>query len=124
MALWNLYQEMEIRQTRADARMSDELHTSKINRTTQNVEKVEDRFEKLLLLTEAVWELVGERHGLTDAHLTAKIREIDGRDGPIDGRRAIVVRRCSQCDAAIEKGRANCMFCGHEEPGLVAFDGV
>ena len=124
MALWNLYQEMEIRQTRADARMSDELHTSKIERTTQSVEKIEDRFEKLLLLTESVWELVGERHGLTDAHLIAKIREIDGRSGAIDGRRAIVVRRCSQCDAAIEKGRATCVFCGHEEPGLDAFDGI
>lgn len=124
MALWNIYQELEIRQQRADARMSDELHGSRLERTRQDVDDLEDRLEKLLIITEAVWELLVDRTGMTEEHLLAKVREIDGRSGAVDGRRAVVIRRCSQCGAAIEKGRATCLFCGHEEPGLVAFDAV
>ena len=124
MALWNLYQEMEIRQSRADARMSDELHGSRIDRATKAIEDIEDRFEKLLIVNEAMWELLSEHLGFTDAHLVHKVREVDGRSGAVDGRRAVVVRRCSQCDAAIGKGRSTCMFCGHAEPGLEPFDAV
>lgn len=124
MALWNLYQEMEIRQTRADSRMSDELHGSRIDRANQSIEKIEDRFEKLLLINEAMWELLSQHLGFTDAHLVHKVREIDARSGTVDGRRAVIVRRCSQCDAAIGKGRSTCLFCGHEEPGLQPFDAV
>jgi hypothetical protein len=122
--LWDLYQELEIRQTKAVARMAEEGATSRVARAQEHVERIEDRFEKLLMLTEAVWELAAPSLGLTEEHLIAKIREIDARSGAIDGRRAIVVRRCSQCQAAIEKGRATCAFCGHAEPGLVAFDQV
>jgi hypothetical protein len=122
--LWDLYQELEIRQTKASARSAEEGHTSRLARTQDSVEKVEDRFEKLLLLTEAVWELAAPSLGLTEADLVAKVREIDARSGAVDGRRAIVVRRCSACQAAIEKGRASCAFCGHAEPGLAVFDTV
>ena len=124
MALWNLYQEMEIRQSKADARMSDERHGSRIDRATQNIEKIEDRFEKLLIVNEAIWELFSEHLGFTDAHLVHKVREIDARSGAVDGRRAVVIRRCSQCEAAIGKGRSTCMFCGHTEPGLEPFDAI
>ena len=124
MALWNLYQEMEIRQSRADARMSDELHGSRIDRATKAIEDIEDRFEKLLIVNEAMWELLSEHLGFTDAHLVHKVREVDGRSGAVDGRRAVVVRRCSQCEAAISKGRSRCTFCGHAEPGLEPFDAV
>ena len=93
MALWNLYQELEIRQTKASARASDEGHTSRIARTQQNVEKVEDRFEKLLMVTEAVWELASQRLGITEAELIEKIQEIDARSGAVDGRRFVDVSR-------------------------------
>lgn len=124
MGLWDLYQELEIRQTKADQRMADEAHGSRIARAQRGVEAVEDRFEKLLLMTEAVWELLSERAGVTDADLLAKLQEIDARDGTVDGRRAGMVQRCESCHAAIEKGRATCLFCGHPAPKLVAFDAV
>lgn len=74
--------------------------------------RLEDRVERLLLLSEAVWELAAPALGLTDEHLAAKMAEIDGRDGPVDGRRNRQARTCSECRAAIQKGRSNCVFCG------------
>lgn len=125
MALWDIYQELQIRDTQAQVRSSDELHTSRAARTQDRVDRNEDRFERLLLITEAVWELASEKLGITEAELVARIRAIDTRGtGEADGRRGVTIARCTACDAAIEKGRATCAFCGAPAPTLDAFDGV
>ncbi len=72
----------------------------------------EDRFERLLLLSEAMWELAAPLLALTDDHLGAKMAEIDGRSGAVDGHRSRSARPCESCSAAVPPGRAACMFCG------------
>lgn len=125
MALWDIYQELQIRDAKAQVRSSDELHTSRAARTQDRVDRNEDRFERLLLITEAVWELASEKLGITDAELRARIHEIDVRGtGQADGRRGFTIARCTSCDAAIEKGRATCLYCEAPAPTLDAFDSV
>lgn len=75
--------------------------------------RLEDRFERLALLTAALAELVLERLGATEEDLAAKIAEIDGRDGAVDGRRTRVARPCTSCQAAVPVDRTTCQFCGH-----------
>ena len=42
---------------------------------------IEDRLDKLLLVTRAMWELIRDQTSLTEEDLLAKVREIDLRDG-------------------------------------------
>lgn len=87
--------------------------------------QVEDRIERLVLLVDAMWELLGERAGVTEAELVAKIAEIDGRDGSVDRRRTVAPHACPGCGAAIPNGRSTCQFCGGADPGGASpFDDV
>lgn len=122
--LWNLIQEVELRNARASQALSDDLHTSRISNAQADLDQTQVRFDRMLLVLDAVWELVAERTGLTEADLLAKVQEIDARDGTADGRRVTLARRCSQCDAAVGNDRETCMFCGHAEPGREGIDAI
>jgi hypothetical protein len=122
--LWDLHQEMSIRRVRAEQGAAEEAQVARTGSVRDEVWRLEDRLERLLLLTDALWELASERLGVTDADLAAKVREIDARSGAIDGHRPRLVRRCGACDAAVEHGRATCTFCGAEVPGAGPVDAV
>ena len=124
MGLWNVFQEVEIQQLRADRVMTETNQAGREVTLQDRAYKLEDRFEKLLLVTSAMWELLAERGGVTHEDLQAKIVEIAERDGHRDGRRLMPPRRCGQCGAAVPKDRATCVFCGHAEPGSTALDDV
>ena len=125
MALWNIYQEIEIGNLRAQQRGAEVAHRGRIENAQDAIWTLEDRIERLLLITDAMWELLSERAGVTDEELAAKVHEIDGRgDGARDGRRARSIRRCTSCQAAIEHGRATCTFCGAPAPGTTPIDAV
>ncbi|MBX3312946.1 MAG: hypothetical protein KF906_01390 [Actinobacteria bacterium] len=74
--------------------------------------RLEDRFERLALLTAALAELAMERLGIGEDELAAKVAEIDGRDGTVDGRRTRTARPCPSCRAAVPVDRTTCQFCG------------
>ena len=122
--LWDLIQEVELRNARSSQALSDQLHESRFELARDGVDHLEVRVDRLLLVMDAMWELLAERTGATEADLLAKVQEIDQRDGTVDGRRTTIARRCSACGAAVGNDRTTCMFCGHEEPGRSGFDGV
>ena len=69
--------------------------------------------ERLLMVTEALWGILREKHGLTDEDLTRRIHEIDLRDGKLDGRVAPEPPgRCPRCDRVLERKRPYCLYCG------------
>jgi hypothetical protein len=78
----------------------------------EDLHRLEDRFERLVLLTEALAELAIERLGITTAELAAKIDEIDGRDGTVDRHRVRTLARCPACNARIPADRTTCQYCG------------
>ncbi len=80
------------------------------------VDKLKGDVERLMLITEALWELLREEHGCTDEQLIAKITEIDLRDGKLDGRVSTKAqpRACPQCGRVIMRDRTQCAYCGAE----------
>jgi hypothetical protein len=123
MGLFDLYQGMASGpQTNADLLSAGQ--NARIDAAEDAADRVAARFERILILVDAMWELMSERLGLTEEDLLAKAAEIDGRDGVVDGRRIAKPRRCSQCNAAIPHDRETCMFCGKAEPGVKGFDRV
>ena len=80
-----------------------------------DLDKLEDRVQRLALVTEALWALL-EENGYTREQLIAKIEEIDGADGSIDGHVIRPPLRCPKCDSAVSPGAKLCQFCGWTNP--------
>jgi len=86
-------------------------------------DKAKRNAERLYMVAQAMWELCRDKLGLTDADLEAKVREIDMRDGHLDGRDATQTesRKCGKCGRGILAGQAKCSWCGEVLEGGVFF---
>ena len=84
---------------------------------TQN-ESIQFDIEKLLMITEALWEILKHHHGYTDDQLVQMIQDIDLRDGKLDGKVAKSAERptCTQCGRTIVRRQARCLYCGTVVP--------
>lgn len=86
-------------------------------RSHVDIKELERRVEKLTLATNAVWELLRETPGFTDEQLTTKMREIDSRDGKMDGKIAPAVLECPSCHKKNTLRRRTCLYCETELQG-------
>lgn len=120
MSFWDVSQQFQISNLHARQMAGDANIEMRADQARRRDEELEERVDRLVLLTEAMWELLSQRFGLTIADLQAHVREIDGRDGRYDGRRGptapVERHRCVSCDAAVPAGAANCQFCGAGAP--------
>jgi len=80
---------------------------------TQN-EFIQCDVENLFMLTEALWTILKEKHGCTDAELVQRVQEIDLRDGKLDGKVAKVNPDCPKCGRKLMGKRPVCLYCGAE----------
>ena len=80
---------------------------------TQN-EFIQCDVEKLFMLTEALWTILKEKHGCTDAELVQRVQEIDMRDGKLDGKVTKVKPDCPKCSRKLMGKRPVCLYCGAE----------
>ncbi|HOA96627.1 zinc ribbon domain-containing protein [Acetivibrio saccincola] len=79
-----------------------------------------DPIERQMIISEAIWELLKEKTGLTDEDLVKKVREIDLRDGVLDGRvKPEPPVACPKCNKKMKKGSSTCVYCGHIIPADV-----
>ena len=106
---WGARQQIESRQLGLTATRAAETATRALTQT----DLLQMDVEKLLILTEALWQLLRDRQGYSDEDLVRKIQEIDLRDGKLDGKVAgKAPTRCSKCKRALSPRLPNCMFCG------------
>ena len=69
--------------------------------------------ERLLMITEALWGILKEKHGYNDNELILRVSRIDVRDGKLDGRVAAgPPSECPNCHHVMTRHRAICMYCG------------
>jgi hypothetical protein len=81
----------------------------------------DDRVDQLVLVCAALWELMRERSGLTEADLITRIAEIDARDGVADGRITKKTRTCPACAHIVFPRHKKCLFCGADLPADSVF---
>jgi hypothetical protein len=69
--------------------------------------------ERLYFITEALWRIIREKHGLADEEIVRQITAIDVEDGQLDGRKAPQPPQpCPKCGRTLTKQRLKCMYCG------------
>ncbi|HPG01203.1 MAG TPA: hypothetical protein PLE77_14185 [Kiritimatiellia bacterium] len=91
----------------------DPSDASAMRSARTEVELMRYDIERLLMITEALWQILKEQHGYDDSELTNRITEIDRRDGRLDGRVAPQPpSSCPRCGRTLERKRPFCLFCG------------
>jgi hypothetical protein len=68
-----------------------------------------------------MFELLQESSGVSEAQLSAKIVEIDLRDGQSDGRMSPKPKQCPKCQAAMSPKFGRCLFCGYQDTSVASF---
>lgn len=76
--------------------------------------RLEARVNQLTLVNMALWSLLQEKTGLTEEDLLERVREIDLRDGVLDGRVSEDVAQCPECARTLSKRHDRCLYCGYE----------
>ncbi len=123
MDLIDVYQQHQIRKTRSDQRALESQVGHQRRSDRDRDEDLRERLDRLVMLTEAMWELLRETAGMTEDHLLHKLAEIDGRDGAHDGLRRRPPVDCG-CGAKVAVSAKVCAFCGEPPVTANTFDWV
>jgi hypothetical protein len=117
MSLWDIIQHYQIEEARGEARNAVE----RASRQEARVATINDQIERLLLASQAMWELLRDQLGMTDDQLRAKMREIDGRDGTIDDKMGADVVDCPHCGRKTNTRNGLCNYCQKPVQGAHVF---
>jgi hypothetical protein len=81
------------------------------------VEFLRQDIDRLLMITEALWTLLKKEHGYSDDVLASLVKEIDLRDGRLDGKSATMAPApCPSCGKINSAKRSVCIYCGQPLP--------
>jgi hypothetical protein len=109
MSLWDVYQHMQLRGVRTAQHASDRESLARDHRQEERIDEVDDRVDRLLVLTEALWQLCRDRLGMSDDDLSTAVqalldqRAMEAAAGPL---------RCTSCQAAVPRDMERCQYCG------------
>ena len=76
------------------------------------IRELEHHIGRLSLMNQALWELLRERAGMTDADLEHKAHEVDLRDGVEDGAMTQTPLKCPTCGRVSNSKHWKCLYCG------------
>jgi len=87
------------------------------DRALDRINQLERRVDRLSLLNLALWQLLQEKSGLTEAELEARVSALDNEDGVVNGRTAnSMAHDCPRCHRPISLRHHKCLYCEYEEP--------
>jgi hypothetical protein len=86
----------------------------RLTSTSEKLQALEHRYDRMRLVTNALWQLLKEHTGLTDADLKRFIEKVDLLDGKLDGTMARTTGaiNCPSCSRPVLKSAIRCSFCG------------
>lgn len=87
---------------------------AKARRASADVQALEDRLDRTLLVCEALWTLLRDKLDMSDDQLAQRITELDLSDGKLDGKIRRPPSTCPKCSRTISPRFDRCMYCGQE----------
>lgn len=104
---YSLYQKTQ--QASQDAGTAQSQAASAVTR----IEQMQADIERLLMIVQALWEIIKENELVDDEELMRKIQDIDMRDGVLDGRVAKTANpQCPHCRRTLIGRHPFCLYCG------------
>jgi hypothetical protein len=104
----------------------EDVNRRRLGDTGQRMRELEQRFERLKLVTAALWQLLKANNGLTDEDLKRYIERVDLADGKLDGRmdRKGSAMDCPGCNRRVLRSASVCPWCGQRAESGSAFEGM
>jgi ribosomal protein L32 len=88
----------------------------------EHVKQVEKRLERLLMVTQAMWDLLGQKTGLDEQVLLDQVQlRAQRRTEELSAPSAF---KCPKCGRTMGANRNKCMYCGAERPIDSVFQAV
>ncbi len=81
----------------------------------EKLDDLEGSVDRLTLITQALWELLQDKVGISESELTTLIEEIDLRDGVLDGKFSKKPDKCARCGQTVSTRTGVCFYCGHKQ---------
>lgn len=106
--LWNMYQDQRLLEATFQAGSAKDAAADAKTAVTG----VQRQLDSLLLVNMAMWSILEEKLGVTEVQLAERVREIDLRDGKLDGRYAPQGVECPKCRRVMSVRHKRCMYCG------------
>jgi len=106
------YQQGQIQEAKTDA-IEAKVEAAQYS---DRVRDLELAVGHMALACQEMWELLRARTGITEEELLAKMREVDLRDGTLDGRMTPVLTTCPECGKPSNTKQSQCMYCGAAIP--------
>ena len=117
-----LFWKLAMSQSVSDASARAEQSAMTADEARARVLALEARVNKLALVNQALFELIAQRAGMTEADLINKVNEIDLRDGRLDGRpHEETPVTCERCGRSYSRRHNHCFYCGHVNAMATAF---
>jgi hypothetical protein len=83
---------------------------------------LERKADTLTLACQALWEIVRTRLNIDEEEILRMMRDIDARDGQVDGKISSTQVICERCQRTSNSRRRNCLYCGTLLPPRHAFE--
>ncbi|WP_220718569.1 hypothetical protein [Agarivorans litoreus] len=106
---WNMFQSDQINRNNtiaSEAQIKTRSHSG-------DLDHLEKRLDTLSLASQAMWEILQTKYGVSEQELMLKMEEIDLRDGTKDGKlNPEYSTDCPDCGHKVKKRRGSCYWCG------------
>lgn len=96
----------------ADAQRRADVAAAKSDDALVTLDALQRHIEVLALANQALFEILKARIGVTEKEVTARMAEIDARDGAKDGKMGARVVSCPSCQRPVSTARMRCLYCG------------
>lgn len=112
--LWDLIQQYQIGQLGQKIdRANDDIAVGSAN--VKAATRLNDKVDRLILLCQAMFELMQQTTGVTEEQLNAKVAEIHHREGLGGSLMTPKGTPCPKCGAIMSPQFGGCQFCGYRE---------
>lgn len=120
--LFDWHQEKKIN----DVQLSQAESHARLTGLGEEALSLEVRYERLRLVTVALWKLLKDHTGLTEADLRRCVTEVDLLDGAADGKigRKKGAIDCPSCSRRILRSSLVCVYCGTKNSQGDSFHGT
>ena len=112
--LWDHTPEGKLQHREAEERLAQGTASYVAHQETQRLtQDIRKKYNRMMLMNQAMWEILESRLGVTKAELEAKMQEIDLRDGVRNDKVVRVAPDCPECGAKVCLELHRCLFCGY-----------
>jgi len=89
-----------------------DIATAKAKEAISKSYELSGRIDCLSLMCMAMWELLQQETSLSEEDLFSKVKDIDLRDGTLDGKLQKKAAQCTQCGRVLSRKHGRCLYCG------------